>query len=178
MKSVKVLVFLIPVLGLGAFLMLSRGSVNNNNYVPYESEGDITPNNGENGAFTSKLVNEEDFAKTTSEEISELDTEVLLEGTGDQVVQQGDTVRANYRGWLAVSGEEFDSSFKSGSSEGIEFSLNSVIEGWSKGVPGMKKGEIRRIYIPSDLAYKDVDRPGIPANSDLIFDVELVDIVN
>ncbi|MCA9381375.1 FKBP-type peptidyl-prolyl cis-trans isomerase [Candidatus Dojkabacteria bacterium] len=179
MRSVKILVFLIPVLGLAAFLILSSNSVDNKNYTPYESTGDISPDNGnESAAFESRLVNEGDFAKETRDSIAEIETETLLEGVGEKVVQKGDTVVANYRGWLASTGEEFDSSFKNGSSDGVQFSLNGVIEGWQQGVPGMKIGEIRRIFIPSELGYGDQDTGAIPANSDLIFDVELVKIVN
>lgn len=172
MKAVKILVFLIPVIGFVTFIFISTDSVENENYVPYQAEESTDTQSD----FESRLVNEVDFAKVTREDIPTLETEILAEGTGEDVVAEGDTVRANYRGWIANSAEEFDSSFKTGQSIGIEFSLLRVIAGWQQGVPGMKVGEVRRIYIPSELGYGEQGTPNIPPNSDLIFDVELVEI--
>ena len=95
------------------------------------------------------------------------------EGTGD-VVKEGDTVTAHYTGALAKDGTIFQSSHDSGSP--VPFSLNGVIEGWQKGVPGMKVGGTRRLIIPAAQAYGDNAQGNIPANSDLVFDIELVKI--
>jgi FKBP-type peptidyl-prolyl cis-trans isomerase len=124
----------------------------------------------------SKLQNEAEFPKATREDITALETEILSEGTGEAVVKPTDTLTANYRGWQASNGEVFDSSFNGGSSAGIQFSLSGVIAGWQQGVPGMKVGEVRRIYIPSELAYGESGNGSIPPNADLIFDVEVMSI--
>src|SRR5690606_32375345 len=112
--------------------------------------------------------------ETLNEPISELSSKTLTEGSGDETVPAGGTVVANYRGWLATNGEIFDQSFNS-TNQGIEFGLNSVIEGWRQGLVGMKIGEVRRLYIPAALGYGERSVGSIPANSDLIFDVELVE---
>ncbi len=138
----------------------------------YELETVISINN----INESRLANEENYPKETLEDITELSTRTLEEGIGGETVSRGQTVVANYTGWLASNGEVFDSSFKSGNTDGIEFSLNSVIQGWQEGVPGMKVGEVRRIFIPSELAYGEAGTSNIPPNSDLIFDVELMAI--
>ncbi len=95
----------------------------------------------------------------------------VKEGTGD-TVSNGQTVNAHYSGWLARNGAEFDSSRKGG--KPIEFSLNGVIKGWQNGIPGMKVGGIRRLYIPSAMAYGPQGTQGIPPDSDLIFEVKLI----
>lgn len=89
-------------------------------------------------------------------------------------VKPGGAVVAHYHGTLLEGGREFDSSFKRG--EPMAFPLNGVIQGWQKGVPGMKVGGIRRLTVPAALAY-GVDGAGedIPPNSDLIFVIQLVD---
>jgi len=99
----------------------------------------------------------------------------IVVGTGTEV-KTGDTVTAHYTGAVASTGVVFQSSHDSGSP--IPFSLNQVINGWSQGVPGMKVGGIRRIYIPASLAYgaNPPQGSGIPANADLVFDVEVTKI--
>jgi FKBP-type peptidyl-prolyl cis-trans isomerase len=91
-------------------------------------------------------------------------------GTGAEV-KAGDTVTVHYKGTLATTGVKFDSSYDRG--EPITFSLSQVIEGWQKGIPGMKIGGKRRLVIPSSMAYGPSGTHGIPPNSDLVFEVEL-----
>jgi hypothetical protein len=88
------------------------------------------------------------------------------------VVRPGQEVTAYYTGWF-TNGKVFDSSREKG--EPISFPLNGVIQGWTEGIPGMKVGGIRKLYIPSDLAYGPKGRDRIPPNSTLIFEVEIVD---
>lgn len=111
---------------------------------------------------------------TTVAKVDSLQKIDLVEGTGAEV-KAGDTVTAHYTGALASSGVIFESSHD-GENKPIPFSLNGVIEGWSKGVPGMKIGGSRRLIIPAEMAYGPVSKPGIPANSDLVFDIELIGI--
>lgn len=90
-------------------------------------------------------------------------------GSGD-IPQPDSTVTVNYTGWLASDGTEFDSN------DGIQFSLQSVIEGWTEGISTMQVGGTRRLIIPPDLAYGEAGRPPtIPASATLVFDVELLD---
>lgn len=93
------------------------------------------------------------------------------EGTG-AVVKAGDTVHIHYTGWLTdADASMFDSSVKRG--QKIEFPLDNLIKGWQEGLPGTKVGGVRRLRIPPELAYGARARPGIPANSTLVFEIEV-----
>jgi len=96
-------------------------------------------------------------------------------GTGP-MAHPGDKVSVHYTGKL-LNGTIFDSSVPRG--EPIEFTLGSgmVIEGWEKGLMFFNKGSKGSIYLPSPLAYGNKAAGSIPANSILIFDIEMVDIV-
>ncbi len=97
----------------------------------------------------------------------------LKEGSGDPV-PRGANVTVHYTGWL-TDGTEFDSSKKRG--QPATFSLNGVVKGWGKGIPGMKPGGIRKLVIPADLGYGiGGSPPKIPPNATLIFEVELIKV--
>jgi FKBP-type peptidyl-prolyl cis-trans isomerase len=117
----------------------------------------------------TKLTN---FTPIDSVETLEvLDTEV---GTGE-TVPEGATITAHYTGALCKNGIIFQSSHDFG--DAITFGLDQVIAGWTQGVPGMKVGGMRRLIIPSELAYGSARAASnIPPNSDLVFDIELVAI--
>ena len=102
--------------------------------------------------------------------------EIIDISAGDgQEVQPGDTITAHYTGALCKNGIIFQSSHDFG--EAITFGLDHVIKGWGEGVPGMKVGGMRRLIIPSEKAYGSVRAAAnIPANSDLVFDIELMNI--
>lgn len=97
----------------------------------------------------------------------------LKEGTGE-VVKPGATVTVNYTGALASTGVVFESSKDSG--QPVSFPLSGVIKGWTNGVPGMKEGGTRRLLIPAAQAYGAQAAGDIPANSALVFDIELISI--
>ena len=106
--------------------------------------------------------------------VSELQIIDIEEGTG-AVVQPGATITAHYTGALCKNGIIFQSSHDFG--DAITFGLDQVIKGWTEGVPGMKVGGMRRLIIPSEMAYGSVRAAAnIPPNSDLAFDIELTDI--
>lgn len=88
----------------------------------------------------------------------------------------GNTVKMKYTGKL-LDGTVFDSTDKSGQPFTFTLGANSVIQGWEQGIPGMKVGGKRTLTIPPSLAYGERASGSIPANSTLIFDVELVEIV-
>lgn len=98
---------------------------------------------------------------------------VLREGDGDSPVAE-DKVKVHYSGRL-IDGTEFDSSYKRG--DPTEFGLNQVIKGWTEGLQLMKVGAKYEFFIHPNIAYGARPRPTIPANSVLIFEVELLDIV-
>lgn len=97
---------------------------------------------------------------------------VEKEGTG-AAPKESDTVVVNYKGTL-IDGQEFDNSYKRG--EPLSFRLDGVIPGWTEGLKNIKKGGKIKLVIPPELAYGKNGVPGIPANSTLVFDVELLDI--
>ena len=94
------------------------------------------------------------------------------------VAQAGDMVGVHYTGTLQSTGVKFDSSFDHPDQQPIWFKLGGgqVIKGWDEGIAGMKVGDKRQLIIPPTLAYGDRAVGPIPANSTLVFDVELVGI--
>lgn len=109
--------------------------------------------------------------------ITELKTQDLVVGDGDEI-KADSSYSAYYIGWNP-SGKIFDggSSFSGDSlSAPLAVSGNTgLIDGWSKGVVGMKVGGIRQIVIPSDLAYKDQKKSDdIPPNTPLTFIVFII----
>lgn len=107
--------------------------------------------------------------------VTDLQITDVVEGSGE-VVPEGATITAHYTGALCKDGTIFQSSHDFG--DPVTFGLHQVIEGWTKGVPGMKVGGTRRLVIPAAQAYgASSPAPNIPANSDLVFDIELVAVV-
>jgi len=99
---------------------------------------------------------------------------VLTPGAGEVMPAPTDKVKVHYTGWT-TDGKMFDSSVARG--KPATFGLNRVIKGWTEGVGYMKEGEKRRFWIPGNLAYGDTPRrPGAPSGT-LVFDVELLEIV-
>ena len=106
------------------------------------------------------------------ESVTQLEILDTIEGTGD-AVPAGATITAHYTGALCADGTIFQSSHDMG--RPITFPLTGVIKGWQQGVPGMKVGGTRRLVIPAEMAYgSQSPAPNIPANSNLVFDIELV----
>ncbi|OVF04500.1 putative Tacrolimus-binding protein [Clavispora lusitaniae] len=101
----------------------------------------------------------------------------VLEKVSDCKVKakNGNTVSVHYSGYL-TDGTQFDSSYNRGSP--ISFTLGSgqVIQGWEQGIHNMCVGEKRKLTIPPSLGYGNRNVGPIPANSELIFDVELMDV--
>lgn len=103
--------------------------------------------------------------------VTELQVIDLKEGTGDPV-KAGGTVTAHYTGALVKTGVIFQSSKDTG--QPFTAPLSNLIKGWQEGIPNMKPGGIRRLVIPAAQAYGSNAQGGIPADSDLVFDIELV----
>lgn len=97
---------------------------------------------------------------------------ILKEGAGASP-KASDTVKVNYRGTL-TNGQEFDSSYRR--NEPATFPLGRVIPCWTEGVQKIKVGGKAKLVCPPNLAYGSRSLPGIPANSTLVFEVELLDI--
>ena len=103
---------------------------------------------------------------------SGLQYKVITAGKG-KTPKETDTVTVHYKGTL-IDGTEFDSSVKRG--QPATFPVQGVIKGWTEALQLMKEGAKWQLFIPADLAYGESGRPGIPPNSVLIFEVELLSI--
>ena len=97
----------------------------------------------------------------------------VQEGAGESP-KVGDIVTVNYTGWLQSDGTKFDSSLDRGTPFTFTIGTGAVIQGWDEGVASMKPGGTRRLIIPPELGYGSTANQSIPANSTLIFDVELI----
>ncbi|WP_428944881.1 FKBP-type peptidyl-prolyl cis-trans isomerase [Pantoea sp. FN060301] len=131
-------------------------------------EKDAKENTEKGNAFAAKFAQEKGVKKTESG----LLYKVEKEGNG-ATPKDSDTVVVNYKGTL-IDGNEFDNSYTRG--EPLSFRLDGVIPGWTEGLKHVKKGGKIKLVIPPQLAYGKNGVPGIPANSTLVFDVELLDI--
>lgn len=113
-------------------------------------------------------------AIATKKQDNGLIIEDLKMGEGAEC-KSGATVTINYHGTLKDGGKMFDTTR---GKQPATFPLNRLIKGWQQGVPGMKPGGIRRLTVPSALAYGDSGRPPvIPPKSDLVFIIELIGVV-
>ncbi|AVX36392.1 FKBP-type peptidyl-prolyl cis-trans isomerase [Yersinia massiliensis] len=131
-------------------------------------EQDAKENADKGAKYRETFAKEKDVKKTESG----LLYKVEKAGTGD-APKDSDTVVVNYKGTL-TDGTEFDNSYKRG--EPLSFRLDGVIPGWTEGLKQIKKGGKITLVIPPELAYGKTGVPGIPANSTLVFDVELLDV--
>ena len=103
---------------------------------------------------------------------SGLQYEVIRMGNGEKMTL-ADTFVCHYRGTL-INGEEFDASYNR--NQPLTMSVGAVIKGWTEGLLLMPQGSKFRFFIPSNLGYGERPAGRIPANSVLLFDVELLDI--
>ncbi len=113
-----------------------------------------------------------DVAKPPADAVktaSGLASKVLQPGTGTEKPAANSLVTVQYVGWT-TDGKMFDATAPN---RPVRFPLNRLIKGWGEGLQQMVKGEKRRLWIPSELAYNNT--PGRPAGM-LVFDIELVDI--
>jgi FKBP-type peptidyl-prolyl cis-trans isomerase len=103
---------------------------------------------------------------------------IVEQQKGEAGAQPGDMLFVNYRGRLE-NGKEFDSSYNRGQPFKLgKLGSGQVIKGWDEGLVGMTVGEKRQLIVPPALGYGDKPQgSNIPANSTLIFDVELVGLV-
>lgn len=101
-------------------------------------------------------------------------TEDIVVGAGPEI-KAGDKITVNYVGML-TDGKVFDSSYDRGQPFELAIGTGQVIRGWDEGLLGMKVGGKRRLIIAPDYAYGNQNVGPIPANSPLVFEVELVDV--
>ncbi|CAI2478463.1 FKBP-type peptidyl-prolyl cis-trans isomerase [Serratia ficaria] len=131
-------------------------------------EQDAKDNEAKGAKYRDTFAKEKGVKKTESG----LLYQVEKSGAGE-APKDSDTVVVNYKGTL-TDGTEFDNSYTRG--EPLSFRLDGVIPGWTEGLKHIKKGGKIKLVIPPALAYGKTGVPGIPANSTLVFDVELLDV--
>ena len=120
-------------------------------------------------------ADETDTNAGESEAVTDLVIEDINVGDGEEATD-GKEVTVHYTGTLQ-DGTKFDSSVDRGEPFSFTLGAGSVIKGWEEGVKGMKIGGKRKLVIPPHLAYGDKAVGGvIPANSVLVFDVELLGV--
>ncbi len=132
------------------------------------------PSNGQTAEATT--INQTASTTMPNDTTNQLQITDESVGTG-AVAEPGDSVTVNYVGSLA-NGTVFDASANHGS-QGFTFTLGAgqVIKGWDEGIVGMRVGGKRKLVIPAPLAYGDQAIGNvIPANSTLIFEVELLKV--
>jgi FKBP-type peptidyl-prolyl cis-trans isomerase len=115
-------------------------------------------------------------------DVSQLTIQELNLGSGKEAIS-GKPVLVHYTGWLydagapGHKGSQFDSSRTRGTPFQFTPGAGQVIKGWEQGVPGMKVGGKRLLFIPPHMGYGERGAGGlIPPNAVLVFDVELMDV--
>ena len=103
---------------------------------------------------------------------TELVVQPLIEGEGAEVAE-GDQVTVHYTGWL-WDGEQFDSSWDRGAAASFTLSSGSLIDGWVQGLAGQTVGSQVLLVVPPELAYGEEERDSIPANSTLVFVIDIL----
>ncbi len=107
----------------------------------------------------------------------ELEIIDLVDGTG-KVAASGDFLSMHYVGVFHADGEQFDASWDRGATFDFRLGQGQVIQGWDDGIVGMAEGGRRLLSIPSEQAYGSSERGGIPADSALVFVVDLVSVLS
>jgi peptidylprolyl isomerase len=146
--------------------------------VATRAPGEPLPEATSIGSVSSDLAKKPEVPKPTGAAPKDLQGKDVVVGNG-QEVKEGDKVAVQYVGVLYKDGKQFDASWDRGKKP-FEFTVgqSQVIQGWDQGVPGMKVGGRRVLVIPSDLAYGAAGSPPkIPANSPLVFVVDVKKIV-
>lgn len=110
----------------------------------------------------------------TSVSADELLIQDTKQGLGKEAIR-GTTVVVHYTGKL-TNGKVFDSSVDRGEPFSFQLGQGQVIQGWERGIVGMKEGGKRKLTIPPKYGYGERAVGPIPANSTLVFDVELIKV--
>ena len=171
-KRILILVAIIAAVIL-VFVLLQKdiSAPADKNQIGIQSEKSETVNDkNPNQSVQAQKINNNDNNKTM-----ELEIKTTQEGTGERQVKIGDTISVHYTGKL-TDGTKFDSSVDRGVPFEFTVGQGMVIQGWEQGFLGAKVGEKRTLTIPAEMGYGARAVGSIPANSTLIFDVELVAI--
>lgn len=116
-----------------------------------------------------------DFSDAPKKQPTELQVIPLIEGTGP-AVKENDNLKVNYFGTVWGKGDDpFDSSFARGSAADFQLAKGSLIDGWVKGLVGVKQGSRVMLVIPADLGYGEAGQPpDIPGGATLVFVIDVL----
>jgi FKBP-type peptidyl-prolyl cis-trans isomerase len=179
MKFWIVSIILIAFIVSGVAFFANPNTISSNqNKSSFSSSSVSAPNlfstNSQNSQANTSNLSSSMPNTSTSSNTSELQIQDLVMGTGAEVVS-GDTITIHYSGTL-LNGTKFDSSYDRGQPFSTRIGVGQVIQGWDKGIIGMKIGGKRKLTIPAELAYGSRAIGSIPANSTLVFETELISI--
>jgi peptidylprolyl isomerase len=162
-KSTRIIMWVIAIVMAGGFigsyflLIMNNGS---SNQAQTQAQT--------NQAKTSQV---DPTAYKVTGRVAQLQITDEVVGTGP-TAGAGDLLRIHYKGTIAQTGVKFDSSYDRG--EPLTCKLANLVAGWQQGIPGMKVGGKRRLVVPAALGYGSQANATIPADSDLVFEVELL----
>jgi len=166
-----IVIFLIAVGGLYFLSKISKDNEVDN--IEFNSEGLDMPGEEQ---INNQTKEQDIYGGMTREEFwGQLRAEIVQEGEGEGA-KNGDKLTVHYVGILE-DGTKFDSSVDRGQPFQVTLGARQVIQGWDLGLVGMLKGEVRRLFIPFQLGYGEQgSEETIPPNSNLIFEVQLLEI--
>jgi FKBP-type peptidyl-prolyl cis-trans isomerase len=164
------ILFIVTALGVGVYAFVANTqTTSNSNDINCSQKKIGNQKPGKDGKYAgAKLV---DY--TPVKHIDYVYCQDSKVGTGATATANS-TITVIYTGALAKDGTIFQSSLDTG--QPLSQALSGLIPGWQAGIPGMKVGGTRRIFIPAQYAYGNQATAGIPANSDLVFDVTLLTV--
>ncbi|MDD3006953.1 MAG: FKBP-type peptidyl-prolyl cis-trans isomerase [Candidatus Pacebacteria bacterium] len=117
-----------------------------------------------------------DVVADVPQNVSGLTVELMQYGMGDRKVQEGDYILIRYEGKLA-NGEVFATNMSQMEPLGVFIGKGENIEGWEKGLVGMRKNEKRKLIVEPKLGYGSVGKVGVPPDSTLTYEIHLLEIV-
>ena len=160
MKYIATVIIVVFILGGLTFTFLGNGPVQREQPEPEQ---------------TNAPASQPQETQTEKTMENKLVIEDIKAGAGAEA-KTGTTVSVHYAGTL-LNGTKFDSSYDRGQPFSFTLGEGRVIQGWDSGVVGMKVGGKRKLTIPPDLAYgAQSPSPLIPANSTLVFEIELLGV--
>lgn len=173
MKNILLTVVIILIVAGGLYFLSQIGKDEELKPVEFDDEGLQMPGEQQQ---TNQPSEQDMYGGMSKEEFwSQLRAEIVQEGEGEGA-QNGNKLTVHYAGILE-DGTKFDSSLDRGQSFEVTLGAGQVIQGWELGLVGMKKGEVRRLYIPSQLGYGERGAGEmIPPHANLIFEVQLLEI--
>ena len=170
LRRVLILIAVVAVLGISACGDDDEGSAGREQQQSAETQT-TPPKDALKDTATKPVI-----PKPTGTPPRKLVKEDIVKGKGPGA-KPGDTVTVNYVGVNFSNGQEFDSSWDSGASFPVQLGAGMVIEGWDKGLVGIRKGGRRMLTIPPEMGYgAEGYPPDIPPNETLVFVVDAVSI--